>query len=177
MDWNKAYIKATEIAALAHAKQVRFQGEPYVVHPIRVSGIVLEQTGNFELACAAVLHDTLEDTTLKPDVINDTFNKSILTLVESVTKKSFLNKAEKEAEYFRRFAASPIETVILKLADRLDNVSDFHRATPQFIERYSKNTLELLDAIPEAFKPHRVVNFLRCEILTKLTLAAGTIKL
>lgn len=172
MNWHKSYIRAIEMAAIAHKGFNRkFADEPYFVHPLRVSEIVLDYTGSFELACAAVLHDTLEDTTLRAEEINNYFPDNVLTLVESVTKNKALDKAEREAEYLKRFSIAPVETVIIKLADRYDNVRDLLRpATPaQFKISYVKNTTGLLRAIPAAARENQVVKNLEASIVNLVT--------
>lgn len=172
MNWHKAYIKAIEMAALAHdGARRKFADEPYFLHPLRVSEIVLDRTGNFELACVAVLHDTLEDTKLQAEEIYSAFNENVVALVESVTKNKSISKAESEAEYLKRFAASSVETVILKLADRLDNVRDLTRTgtPPHFRESYIKNTVSLLCSTPPVAAKNEAVCQLKAEIIKCLS--------
>jgi (p)ppGpp synthase/HD superfamily hydrolase len=161
MNWFKAYIHAIEMAAIAHnGINRKFSAEPYLVHPLRVSEIVLEHTGNFELGCAAVLHDVLEDSDLiKIQDIKNSFTPYVAVLVESVTKKKDLPKAEREVEYLTRFKTSGNDTILIKLADRLDNVKDLLNTNIplHFRLSYTRNTAALLKAIPEyAFLDSRV---------------------
>lgn len=169
MNWHKMYIKAIEMAAIAHNGVSRkFSNEPYFVHPLRTSEIVLDHTGSFELACAAVLHDTLEDTSLTFGGISSATTGRIAILVESVTKNKSLSKAEREIEYLKRFSMSDDDTVIIKLADRYDNVRDavFSSATPNHFKiAYTKNTTNLLKTIPETALKNQVVETLRSNIM------------
>lgn len=173
MNWHKAYSKAIELAAIAHnGVNRKYSDEPYFVHPLRVSEIVLDYTGSFELACAAVLHDTLEDTAMRPEAISNVFPDNVRILVESVTKNKALAKPEREAEYLERFKTSPVDTVIIKLADRYDNVRDlvYQPATPNHFKiAYAKNTTSLLRAIPESAKDNQVVKLLQSEIINLIT--------
>lgn len=171
-DMKMAYIKAVEMAVIAHKDARRkYRDEPYVVHPIRVSKIILEYTGDWELAAAAVLHDTLEDTTLNPMAISDAFSDYMLMLVESVTKIKTLEKAPREEEYLKRFKVADDNTVILKLADRLDNVRDTQRpgTPPKFKESYTKNTVGLLQAIPDSARDNPTVVALTAEIIKAIS--------
>ncbi len=174
MNWHKAYFKAIELAAIAHnGVNRKYSAEPYFVHPLRVSEVVLDYTGSFELACAAVLHDTLEDTAMRPETISNNFPDNVRALVESVTKNKALPKPEREAEYLERFRTSPIDTVIIKLADRYDNIRDLvypPNATPNHFKiGYVKNTTGLLRAIPEYAKDNQVVKLLQSEIINMIT--------
>jgi (p)ppGpp synthase/HD superfamily hydrolase len=174
MNWFKAYIGAIELAAIGHRDQKRkFKDEPYIVHPLRVSEIVLDVTGNLELACAAVLHDTLEDTKITPNEIYETFGERITTLVESVTKVSILPKGEREEEYLKRFSTASDETVIIKLADRFDNVRDLYEnlesTPPHFRTSYIKNTVGLLKTIPASALKNPFVFQLRTDIVRMLS--------
>jgi (p)ppGpp synthase/HD superfamily hydrolase len=154
------YIKAIEFATVAHAGQTRRFGtrEPYVAHPIRVSQIVLRATEalplerRMKLATAAILHDVLEDTQVKKQAMATTFGYEVTTLVESVTKNVALPKSDKELEFLLRFKQSDVDTVLLKFADRLDNLSSMESAPADFRRKYIANTKQLLQAIPEAAK-------------------------
>lgn len=166
------YIDAIEFATRAHAGQSRRFGdkEPYVAHPIRVSKHILQATEGWPiekrmpLATAGVLHDVLEDTPIKDFMIENAFGYDIKVLVESVTKNTALPKADKEMEYLLRFQQSSVETVIIKLADRLDNLISMRKAPLDFKRKYLLNTESLMLAIPEQAKKDKHVGALNAQI-------------
>lgn len=150
MNWFESYVEATRIAIIAHGDQKRkFTGDPYITHPIRVSGKVFQVTGSYQMAIAGVLHDVIEDTKVTGDSLGATFGKTVQTLVESVTKDKSLPKDARETEYLQRVSKASRETIILKLADRFDNVQEMlHPNTPNdFRIKYARNTDKLLNTI------------------------------
>lgn len=160
------YLDAIEFATRAHATQTRKFGsrEPYVAHPIRASKTILKITEDlpFErrmlLATATVLHDVIEDTNVKNYAIADAFGSDVLFLVESVTKNVALPKADKELDYLLRFNKSSIDTVLIKLVDRLDNLKSMATAPADFQKKYIANTNQLLKALPDKAKKDKHVN-------------------
>lgn len=168
-----SYIKAIEFATLAHDGQTRRFGarEPYVAHPIRVSEIILRATEalplerRMKLATAAILHDVLEDTPVKSSAMASTFGHDVTVLVETVTKKTNLPKADKELEFLLRFKQSDVDTVLLKFADRMDNLNSMSSAPPDFRRKYIANTKQLLQAIPEVAKSDKRVMSMKNAIL------------
>lgn len=176
------YIDAVELATRAHGNQTRRYGakEPYIAHPIRVSKYVLKVTEDLplerrlKLATAAVLHDVIEDTPVKGPIIEDAFGKNIRTLVESVTKNTSLPKADKEMEFLLRFKQASIDTVLIKLADRLDNLKSMETAPVDFQRKYLANTDQLLKALPEAaLQDRHVISLLASVQLLVRTYADG----
>lgn len=167
--WLEAYMDAVTLATSAHHGQFRFGNkEPYIMHPLRVSKHVFTLTGDLRLAAAAVCHDVLEDTSVTDAELFHEFqfplNKEILRLVAGLTKDtSIKSKAEKEAEYLERFRRADTDIVIIKLADRYDNVADLASQTPGFQERYKANTLGLLKAVPHP--GHPIVRHLMNEVI------------
>lgn len=167
-----SYIKAIEFATLAHAGQTRRFGarEPYVAHPIRVSEIVLRVTEalplerRMKLATAAILHDVLEDTQITKGAMTASFGYEVTTLVESVTKNVALPKSDKELEFLLRFKQSDVDTVLVKFADRIDNLTSMSSAPPDFRRKYLANTKQLLQAIPEAARSDKRVVSMKNDI-------------
>ena len=120
--------KAYDYADLMHQGQTRQSGEPYITHPLNVAYILAVMHADRDTICAALLHDTLEDTKATKDDISDIFNKDIANLVDGVTKISKLNFSSKEEQNLantRKIITGLIEDVriiIIKLADRLHNM-------------------------------------------------------
>lgn len=124
--------KAFDFASAAHKNVRRRSGEPYIIHPIRVARICIEEIGlGYKSIAAALLHDVVEDTDYTVDDINNLFGKKIATLVDGLTKiKSVLdaedrkNTASIQAENMRRILLTlndDVRVVLIKLADRLHN--------------------------------------------------------
>lgn len=166
------YLTAIEFATRAHGTQTRRFGsrEPYVAHPIRCSKEILKLTEDFGhqrrflLAIAAVLHDVLEDTTVNQSLMFSQFGTEVTALVESVTKNTALPKADKELDYLLRFRQSSLDTVLIKLVDRLDNLHSMDTAPTDFKKKYIANTKQLLQALPESVKKEKHVTKLKGEI-------------
>lgn len=124
--------KAFDFANEAHKGVRRRSGEPYIIHPIEVASIVVNEIG---LGCksivAALLHDVVEDTEYTVDDIRNLFGDKIATLVDGLTKiKTVLDNEDKskikslQAENFKRILLTlndDIRVVLIKLADRLHN--------------------------------------------------------
>ena len=120
--------KAYEYADLLHQGQTRQSGEPYISHPLNVAYILSEMNADRDTICAALLHDTLEDTNIKKEDIAENFNKTVANLVDGVTKISKMNFSTKEAQNLantRKIITSitqDVRIIIIKLADRLHNM-------------------------------------------------------
>ena len=165
--WQKIYIDAVSLAVSAHAGQTRkFSAEPYIMHPLRVSKTIYILTGDLKLSAAGVCHDVLEDTVVSYSTLAEATHEDIARLVRTVTKDTSLSKADKEKEFLGRFKDAQLDTVILKLADRVDNLKDIESQPIHFRERYIKNTEELLGAMPRI--NHKTVNTLIDLIMAKI---------
>ncbi|ATX82074.1 GTP pyrophosphokinase [Mariprofundus ferrinatatus] len=121
---NRAYV----FAAHAHAGQVRNSGEPYIVHPLAVADILASLGMDDSTIVTALLHDTVEDTTVTLEEVERHFGSDVARLVDGVTKIGqihFNTKEQKQAENFRKMilaTAQDLRVLIVKLADRLHNM-------------------------------------------------------
>lgn len=122
---------ALEFAIIKHADQRRKNsGHPYVVHPIRVAALVRELCGvqksrESGLYIAALLHDTLEDTDTTQEEIVAQFGHAVAMLVEAVTSDKEKIKSVGKTAYLRdKINFMSNDALLLKLCDRLDNISD-----------------------------------------------------
>lgn len=133
LDDDKQYdmskiISAYEFAAKAHENQKRDSGEPYIVHPIAVSFILLELGMDTDTICAAMLHDVVEDTDATLEELKKRFGQDVAMLVDGVTKLDkipIFNKQEQLAENVRKMLLAmvhDIRVIIIKLCDRLHNM-------------------------------------------------------
>jgi (p)ppGpp synthase/HD superfamily hydrolase len=122
-------LKAIKFATEKHEGQTRkVSGEPYIVHPIMVSYILAKykQSKNIEeLICAALLHDTLEDTDTTFDEIVNEFTPLVASLVMELTSDENLIKQIGKNEYLKiKLCGISNYGLILKFADRMGNISD-----------------------------------------------------
>lgn len=119
--------QAAAFAARAHQHQLRKDGRtPYVAHVYRVAMTVRDVFGSDDPAtlCAALLHDTIEDTRTDYDAIAQAFGADIADMVAALTKNMLLAEREREAEYESRLAAADWRVRLVKLADVYDNLCD-----------------------------------------------------
>ena len=140
--------KAFRFAKEAHKGARRRSGEPYILHPIAVARIVVEELGLGSTSiCAALLHDVVEDTAYTREDIENIFGKKIADLVEGVTKISggiFGSKASEQAENFRKLLLSmstDIRVILVKMADRLHNMRTLGSMRPEKQYKIAGETL------------------------------------
>ena len=118
---------AAAFAARVHRHQLRKDGEtPYVSHPYRVCLIVRHVFGieDATVLAAALLHDTIEDTSTDYDDIAEEFGTDVADWVSALTKEMRLPEAEREEKYHAALTASPWPVCVCKLADIYDNLTD-----------------------------------------------------
>src|SRR3954463_1653093 len=139
--------RAYEVAERCHRGQFRRSGDPYITHPLAVATIVAELGMEEPTICAALLHDTVEDTALSLDDVRRDFGDEVARLVDGVTKLAKAKYGESaEAETIRKMVvamAKDPKVLILKLADRLHNVRTLEWLPPEKQQRTAKQTLEI----------------------------------
>jgi GTP pyrophosphokinase len=141
--------KAHEFADKAHQGQMRSSGDPYIIHPTEVAQILADLRMDVPSICAAFLHDTVEDTSVKIEDVEKEFGKDVAALVEGVTKLSkmtFRTSEEKQAENFRKMIvamAKDIRVIIVKLSDRLSNMRSLEFLAPHKQKTIAQETLDI----------------------------------
>ncbi|MDD6344937.1 MAG: bifunctional (p)ppGpp synthetase/guanosine-3',5'-bis(diphosphate) 3'-pyrophosphohydrolase [Oscillospiraceae bacterium] len=121
-------VTAYKLAEKAHEGQFRSSGQPYIIHPLAVSFIVLELGMDTDTICAAMLHDVVEDTATTLNDIKNRFGQDVAMLVDGVTKltkMSMFDKEQQQAENVRKIflaMSQDIRVMIIKLCDRLHNM-------------------------------------------------------
>lgn len=118
--------KAYELAVAAHSKQRRKSGEPYILHPIEVARICVEEIGLGPTAIiSALLHDVVEDTDISLEYIGEEFGNKIAMIVDGLTKFKELDSHSPQAENFKKILTTlvkDVRVVLIKMADRLHNM-------------------------------------------------------
>jgi guanosine-3',5'-bis(diphosphate) 3'-pyrophosphohydrolase len=147
--------KAFTVSELAHRGQKRMSGEDYITHPLKAAYFLSELGMDATTVAACILHDTLEDTDLKPNDIKREFGQEILFLVEGVTKLGKIeyspnspNKktALENIDSLKKmlFAmAEDIRVILIKLADRYHNMETLKSQDPLSRKRVALETLEI----------------------------------
>lgn len=147
---------ALSYASFKHSSQVRESGEPYIVHPIAVAEILLEYGIDAGMICAALLHDVLEDTDTKLSELKSLFGGEVAELVNGVSRvKTLRYKSSSEnenTESLRKMfvaMAKDIRVIMIKLADRLNNMRTLGNMSAEHQVRKSLDTRDVYIPIAE----------------------------
>jgi GTP diphosphokinase / guanosine-3',5'-bis(diphosphate) 3'-diphosphatase len=139
--------RAYSTAAYWHREQKRLSGDPYITHPLAVATILAELGMNTDTICAALLHDTVEDTPYTLTELRGEFGEDIAALVDGVTKLDKVKYGESaEAETVRKMVVAmsrDIRVLVIKLADRLHNMRTLRYLKREKQERKSREVLEI----------------------------------
>ncbi len=141
--------RAYDFSADVHRGQKRKSGEPYLVHPLEVAGIIADLRLDVPSVATGLLHDTVEDTLTTLEQVHSVFGGEIATLVDGVTKIgqiNFTSRAERQAENFRKMIiamARDIRVILIKLADRTHNMRTLSHLPPERQSEISQETLDV----------------------------------
>lgn len=140
---ERAYV----VAEQAHRGQLRKSGDPYITHPVAVATILAELGMTPPTLAAALLHDTVEDTSYSLEQLRADFGDEIAGLVDGVTKLDKVSYGEAaQAETVRKMViamARDIRVLVIKLADRLHNARTWKYVSPASAQRKARETLEI----------------------------------
>jgi guanosine-3',5'-bis(diphosphate) 3'-pyrophosphohydrolase len=140
---ERAYVTAEE----AHGSQTRKSGDPYITHPLAVATILADIGMTESTLCAALLHDTVEDTSYTLDELRNDFGDEVALLVDGVTKLDKVKYGDSaQAETIRKMIVAmsrDIRVLVIKLADRLHNMRTLRYLKQDTQERKARETLEI----------------------------------
>ena len=139
--------RAFNAADKAHSGQLRKSGEPYITHPVAVAHILIDLGMDLPTVMAALLHDTVEDTSYSIEYIKGEFGDEVAALVDGVTKLDKLTYGPTaEAETLRKMVVAmsrDIRVLVIKLADRLHNARTWEFIAKETAERKARETLDI----------------------------------
>jgi guanosine-3',5'-bis(diphosphate) 3'-pyrophosphohydrolase len=145
-----------------HAAQRRKSGEDFIVHPVGVARICAGMRLDTETLCAALLHDTVEDTSASIGEVRERFGEEIAGIVDGVTKLTgitFQSRDEAQAENYRKMMvamASDVRVILIKLADRLHNMRTIDAMPKQKQLDKARETLEIYAPIAHRLGIHAI---------------------
>ena len=161
-DQIETILRAYEFGATAHAGQTRLSGEPYISHPVAVARSLAEMHLDPPTIVSAILHDVVEDTEIPITELEDMFGAEVAALVDGVSKldqMQFTSRAEAQAESFRKMMLAMIEdirVILIKLADRLHNMSTMNAMPREKQARIARETLEIYAPIANRLGIHHM---------------------
>jgi len=174
IDTDKDIDRALQFVILAHSKQYRKSGEPYVIHPILVASIVSTISNDKTMIIASLLHDVVEDTDFCTQDIEDNFGEDVASLVEGLTKIVEIRgdklkrydsseKLIKSALSFRKILMASIKdlrVLVIKLCDRLHNMLTLDALPIEKQKRISEETLVVYAPIAHKLGISKIKNYL-----------------
>jgi GTP pyrophosphokinase len=155
---EEAFVFACE----HHADQRRKSGEDFIIHPVSVAKICAGMRLDTETLCAALLHDTVEDTSASLEEVREVFGDEIAGLVDGVTKLTgltFQSRDEAQAENYRKMMvamATDIRVILIKLADRLHNMRTIEPLAKQKQIDKARETLDIYAPIAHRLGIHAI---------------------
>jgi GTP diphosphokinase / guanosine-3',5'-bis(diphosphate) 3'-diphosphatase len=154
--------RAFVYACVHHADQLRRTGEDFIIHPVGVAKICAGMRLDTETLCAALLHDTVEDTSASLEEVQEAFGEEIANLVDGVTKLTgltFQSRDEAQAENYRKMIvamASDVRVILIKLADRLHNMRTIGAVPKHKQIEKARETLDIYAPIAHRLGIHAI---------------------
>ena len=157
-----AVARAFAFACEHHADQRRRSGEHFITHPVGVAKICAGMRSDTATLCAALLHDTVEDTSASLDEVRDEFGDEVATLVDGVTKLAgitFQSNDDRQAENYRKMMlamAQDLRVILVKLADRLHNMRTIDALPKPKQHEKAKETLDIFAPLAHRLGIHAI---------------------
>jgi GTP pyrophosphokinase len=154
--------RAFDFACDRHADQRRYSGDEFITHPVGVAQICAGLRLDTATLCAALLHDTVEDTSASLEDVEAEFGEEIAQLVDGVTKltgMTFESRDERQAENYRKMMvamATDVRVILIKLADRLHNMRTLGALPKQKQTAKSHETLEIYAPLAHRLGIHAI---------------------
>jgi GTP pyrophosphokinase len=154
--------QAFEFACDHHGDQKRYSGDEFITHPVGVAQICAGMRLDTDTLCAALLHDTVEDTSATLEEVREEFGEEIALLVDGVTKLTGMNfesRDERQAENYRKMMvamATDVRVILIKLADRLHNMRTLGALPKQKQTLKSHETLEIYAPLAHRLGIHAI---------------------
>ena len=156
--------RAFKLCCISHENVTRASGEPYYLHPVEVAKIMAEEFNIDDVSVvAALLHDTVEDTSVTLKTIEDLFGITVMHIIDGLTKilGVFENRDTKQAETFMKLLlsmAEDIRVVLIKFADRLHNMRTISHLPLQKQLNKATETMELYAPLAHRFGLFKIKN-------------------
>ncbi len=158
---------AIDVATESHRGQVRKSGEPYIIHPLAVATTLIEWEMDIDSVVAGVLHDTVEDTPLALDNIENLFGHDVAFLVDGVTKvgqarsgmrdlESYLPATKDNLTKLMIAVGQDVRVLIIKLADRLHNMRTLEHMPAEKQKKIARETMEVFAPLADRLNMGRV---------------------
>ncbi len=158
---------AINFATKAHKGQKRHSGEPYIIHPLAVAGTLVEWDMDIDTVIAGLLHDTVEDTETTLEEIETLFGRDVAFLVDGVTKVSqaragmknlddYLPQTKDNLSKLLIAVGQDVRVVIIKLADRLHNLSTLQYMKPEKQQKIARESLDVFAPMADRLGMGRV---------------------
>jgi guanosine-3',5'-bis(diphosphate) 3'-pyrophosphohydrolase len=157
-----AVARAFAFACEHHADQRRRSGEHFITHPVGVAKICAEMRSDTPTLCAALLHDTVEDTSASLDEVRGEFGDEVARLVDGVTKLAgitFQSNDDRQAENYRKMMlamAQDLRVILVKLADRLHNMRTIDALPKHKQQEKAKETLDIFAPLAHRLGIHAI---------------------
>jgi len=159
---RSAIEHAFSFSCQRHADQQRKSGEDFITHPVEVAKICAGLRLDTETLCAALLHDTVEDTSASLEEVRELFGDTVAGLVDGVTKLTgitFQSRDEHQAENYRKMMvamATDVRVILIKLADRLHNMRTLEALAKQKQIEKARETLEIYAPLAHRLGIHAI---------------------
>ena len=136
-------LNAFDLAEMVHRDQKRDEGDPYIIHPIRIANTLIYDLGisTGDMIIAGLLHDVVEDTNTTLNEITKKFSENVSRLVNALTR---YKERETKKDKFKKTISGPEEIRLLKACDCLDNLRSFVYRTDRG-ERWQRHLQEAKD--------------------------------